>query len=116
MVAMCALTAGQPASLAQRAPETQPATGLPSPPPPTQSPQLPAQSPRPVHVQTAKPLPASRSSQTTAPVVPPDPGVTEKYCVACHNDRLKTAGLSLPGLAVAHVPEDAGNWEKRERK
>src|ERR1700730_11763276 len=108
-VVMCAFAAGQPASLAQRAPEAKPATALPASP-------LPARSPQPVPVQTAKPLPAPKSSQTMAPLAPPDPGVTDKYCVACHNDRLKTAGLSLQGLALTDVPEHAEIWEKVMRK
>ena len=29
------------------------------------------------------------------------------YCVTCHNDRLKTAGLSLQNLDLANVPAHA---------
>lgn len=39
-----------------------------------------------------------------------------KYCVACHNDRLKTGGLSLQGLQLTDVPEHAAIWEKVARK
>ena len=35
------------------------------------------------------------------------------YCETCHNDRLKTAGLSLQGLAL---DRDAETWEKVVRK
>jgi mono/diheme cytochrome c family protein len=38
------------------------------------------------------------------------------YCVTCHNDRLKTAGLSLQSLALTNVPEQAEVWEKVARK
>src|SRR5882672_6458899 len=38
------------------------------------------------------------------------------YCVTCHNDRLKTAGLSLQNLELANVPEHAPVWEKVARK
>jgi hypothetical protein len=38
------------------------------------------------------------------------------YCVTCHNDRLKTAGLSLQNLDLANVPEHAPVWEKVARK
>jgi mono/diheme cytochrome c family protein len=38
------------------------------------------------------------------------------YCVACHNDKLRTAGLSLQGLDLTSVPEHAEIWEKVARK
>jgi len=38
------------------------------------------------------------------------------YCITCHNDKLKTAGLSLQALDLANVPEDARVWEKVARK
>ena len=38
------------------------------------------------------------------------------YCVTCHNDRLKTAGLSLQTLELANVPAHAQVWEKVVRK
>src|SRR5438094_4906772 len=40
----------------------------------------------------------------------------DRYCVACHNDRLKTANLSLQGLDLTQVPERADLWEKVIRK
>src|SRR5215831_18333454 len=39
-----------------------------------------------------------------------------RYCVTCHNDRLKTAGLSLAGLDVEHPSAKAEIWEKVIRK
>src|SRR5499427_4794648 len=39
-----------------------------------------------------------------------------RYCVTCHNDRLKTAGLSLAGLAVEHPAANVETWEKVIRK
>jgi len=38
--------------------------------------------------------------------------VFERYCVGCHNDQLKTAGLSLSSMDVARVGERAEVWEK----
>ena len=35
-----------------------------------------------------------------------------RYCVTCHNDRLRTAGLSLAGLDVDNLPAHATTWEK----
>ncbi len=36
----------------------------------------------------------------------------DQYCVGCHNDKLKTGGLSL----AAHVKPSAQEWEKVIRK
>jgi mono/diheme cytochrome c family protein len=38
--------------------------------------------------------------------------VINKYCVTCHNARLKTAGLALDALDIAHVDDRAEIWEK----
>ena len=40
----------------------------------------------------------------------------DKYCVTCHNDRLKTANLSLQGLDLTKVGEHPELWEKVVRK
>jgi cytochrome c551/c552 len=40
----------------------------------------------------------------------------DQYCVACHNQRLKTAGLMLDKLDLAAVGENAQTWEKVVRK
>jgi hypothetical protein len=39
-----------------------------------------------------------------------------RYCVSCHNDRLKTAGLALDGLDLTAVGAHAETWEKVVRK
>lgn len=39
-----------------------------------------------------------------------------RYCVTCHNTRLKTAGLTLDTLDVTRVGEGAETWEKVLRK
>jgi mono/diheme cytochrome c family protein len=39
-----------------------------------------------------------------------------KYCVTCHNDKLKTAGLSLQDADLTNVAERAAVWEKVARK
>jgi hypothetical protein len=36
----------------------------------------------------------------------------DSYCVTCHNDRLRTAGLSLSGLDIADVGGNTELWEK----
>jgi hypothetical protein len=40
----------------------------------------------------------------------------DKYCVSCHNDRVRTANLSLQGLDLSKVGEHAELWEKVVRK
>ena len=40
----------------------------------------------------------------------------DQYCVTCHNDRLKTAGLTLDKMDPSHVAADAEAWEKVVRK
>ncbi len=39
-----------------------------------------------------------------------------RYCVTCHNERLKTAGLMLEKMDVASVAVDAEAWERVVRK
>ncbi len=40
----------------------------------------------------------------------------DQYCVTCHNQKLKTAGLTLDNADVAHVGDRADTWEKVVRK
>jgi hypothetical protein len=40
----------------------------------------------------------------------------DRYCVTCHKDRLKTANLSLQGLDLTKVADQAELWEKVIRK
>jgi hypothetical protein len=47
---------------------------------------------------------------------PPQRALLDKYCVTCHNDRLRTAGLSLEHRDLDRVPADAEIWEKVVRK
>ncbi len=42
--------------------------------------------------------------------------VFNKYCVSCHNAKLKTGGFVLDPGALAHVGENAEIWEKVDRK
>jgi len=41
--------------------------------------------------------------------------VVDKYCVSCHNPRLKTGGLALDGAEV-NIARDGAMWEKVVRK
>src|SRR6266571_5831851 len=42
--------------------------------------------------------------------------VINRYCVSCHNDRLKTGGLALDTVAAHQVAQDPEVWEKVLRK
>ncbi|HLI85412.1 MAG TPA: DUF1592 domain-containing protein [Bryobacteraceae bacterium] len=42
--------------------------------------------------------------------------IINKYCVTCHNQRLKTGGLSLDLVDPANAPAQAETWEKAIRK
>ena len=61
--------------------------------------------------QTPQPPQTSRS-----PALLAERALIDKYCVTCHNQRLKTAGLVLDGADLADVAKDAPTWEKVVRK
>jgi hypothetical protein len=46
----------------------------------------------------------------------PDRALLNQYCVGCHNEKLKPAGLMLDKLDVAHPGQDPEMWEKVVRK
>ena len=46
----------------------------------------------------------------------PHRAVLDRYCVACHNERLRTAGLALDEADLAHVATDSPIWEQVIRK
>ena len=58
--------------------------------------------------QTATPKPAAAASGEAA--------FLNQYCITCHNQRLKTASLSLDLLDVSTVGGDADTWEKVVKK
>jgi hypothetical protein len=55
-------------------------------------------------------------------VAQPSPGpsaqtaLLDKYCVTCHNDKLRTGGLSLQAANLNDIPKNAETWEKVIRK
>ena len=55
------------------------------------------------------------SAQVAAPAPPPR-AVLDKYCVTCHNQRLRTGGLALDVLNLAQASEHAETWERVIRK
>src|SRR5437867_10952515 len=38
--------------------------------------------------------------------------VLDQYCVTCHNEKLRTAGLALDKLDVMHPSSNAETWER----
>ena len=65
----------------------------------------------PAPAQAAVPAPAHAAAQGA-----PDPAtyraVLDRYCVTCHNDRLRTGNLALDEVRVDRVGENAAVWEK----
>ena len=64
-------------------------------------------------------LSAAFSYQQTAPNQPgasDQRAMLDKYCVTCHNSRLKTGGLALDAMDFANVPAGGEVWEKVIRK
>jgi mono/diheme cytochrome c family protein len=61
----------------------------------------------------AAPWVCAQSSATTPPAQRP---LTDRYCVACHNQKLKTGGVALEGVDAAHASANAEVLEKVLRK
>jgi mono/diheme cytochrome c family protein len=57
-------------------------------------------------------------AQTSArpSVADPNQALINRYCVTCHNQRLKTAKLELDRLDLTHPEKDALAWERAIRK
>ena len=69
----------------------------------------------PVHASappvTTQQTSAAGGAASATPATPPRDLAT-KYCVACHNERLKTANLALDTADAEHVVNSAETWEK----
>src|SRR4051812_13801356 len=63
--------------------------------------------------QTAAPAPAPGAVSAAADA---QQDAIKRYCVTCHNDRLKTSGLSLEKLDVSHAAANPDIWENVARK
>src|ERR1700688_4087342 len=49
----------------------------------------------------------------TSPATPADhKKMLMQYCTACHNDKLKTAGMSVVPLDANNLQADQATWEK----
>ncbi|HTW65533.1 MAG TPA: DUF1592 domain-containing protein [Bryobacteraceae bacterium] len=58
----------------------------------------------------AKPTPLSAGALAT------NRALLDHYCVTCHNQKLKTAGVMFDTLDLSHVGDNAGVWERAVRK
>jgi hypothetical protein len=54
--------------------------------------------------------------QSAPDAVTPQRTLIDKYCVSCHNQKARTAGLMLDQMDLARVPQDGEVWEKVIRK
>ena len=59
---------------------------------------------------------AGQQWETLQPAASEHRAVLDRYCVTCHNQRIKTAGLELDALDVAKIGDDAALWEKVVQK
>lgn len=63
--------------------------------------------------------PATRSAAAAAPgamSAPDAQAMLDRYCVTCHNERTRTADLTLDTLDLARVGENAATWEHVVRR
>src|SRR5215510_7660262 len=60
--------------------------------------------------------PQAPASEPSANVTAADRAVVDKYCVTCHNQRLKTSGLALDATELNDIAAHADVWEKVIRK
>jgi mono/diheme cytochrome c family protein len=72
---------------------------------------------RPTHPSAASPVQPPASAQSGASsAASTQRALVDKYCVTCHNARVKTAGLMLDKMDLDRVPDGAPVWEKVVRK
>ncbi|HEV8713419.1 MAG TPA: DUF1587 domain-containing protein, partial [Candidatus Binatia bacterium] len=55
---------------------------------------------------------SARQTQAAPAASPAPRAVFDKYCITCHNQRLRTAGLELDSLDLANPGANAEEWEK----
>jgi hypothetical protein len=59
---------------------------------------------------------AQRGAAAAARSAERSQSLLDQYCVTCHNDRARTANLTLQGLPLGQVADEAEVWEKVIRK
>jgi Protein of unknown function (DUF1592)/Protein of unknown function (DUF1588)/Protein of unknown function (DUF1585)/Protein of unknown function (DUF1587)/Protein of unknown function (DUF1595)/Planctomycete cytochrome C len=68
----------------------------------------------PSHFQAPTTASQSSSARSTSPSA--ERALLDRYCVGCHNERSKIAGLTLDKMDLTHVADGAEVWEKVVRK
>jgi mono/diheme cytochrome c family protein len=64
----------------------------------------------------AAPVQASASAASAKASASQAQSVIDRYCVTCHNPRVKAGGLALDASPVADAPREPQTWEKAVRK
>ena len=64
----------------------------------------------------AGPPPARAAQAPADPAVAGHRQALARYCITCHNERIRTAGLLLDRVDIARVDRDPAVWEKVVRK
>src|SRR4051812_6034821 len=67
-------------------------------------------------IRETPPPPAPPARVAIRQAAPPSGELLSKYCVTCHNERLRTAGLALDPADLADIAHDPAVWEKVARK
>src|ERR1700733_3437281 len=65
--------------------------------------------------QVATKPPAQPAAQATGDAASHQ-AMIDQYCIMCHSDALKTAGVVLEGVPVSHVGDNTELWERVLRK
>ena len=63
-----------------------------------------------------RPLNATQAAPSHEAPAAAHRAVLDRYCVTCHNERLRTADLALDVANLERVGDDAATWEKVARK
>ena len=85
-------------------------------PPAAQEPAAQAPAAREPAAQAPAAQAAGAAPAAQVPGDPPHGALIDRYCVTCHNERLRTAGVVLEGLDVSNVAPGAATWERVLRK
>ena len=60
--------------------------------------------------------PQQTEKTASAPATDPSKALVNRYCVTCHNQKLRTAKLAFDTMDLAHPEKDALIWERAIRK
>jgi len=61
-------------------------------------------------------IPQQSTSGTASEADAPPRALVDKYCIGCHNERLKVGGLALNNIATQSIGQNTAVWEKVVRK